>query len=167
MIAAVAVMAAAQGAACAVAEHQAWQAPYDVAPPDTVRWIFYTSGTTANPKGVLHTDRSVAACAHRMNLRFDAVPADRNALVFPVTHIGGIAFLAVIPALNGGSWLSALVAGAVLGLVAYGTYDLTNLSTVRDWSVAVTVTDLAWGTVLTATAATAGDLVTQMSGTWH
>jgi acyl-CoA synthetase (AMP-forming)/AMP-acid ligase II len=68
-------------------------APYEAAPPDTVRWIFYTSGTTANPKGVLHTDRAVAACAHRMNLRFDAVPADRNALVFPVTHIGGIAFL--------------------------------------------------------------------------
>ncbi len=59
----------------------------------TVRWIFYTSGTTANPKGVLHTDRSVAACAHRMNIRFDARSDDRNALVFPVTHIGGIAFL--------------------------------------------------------------------------
>lgn len=87
--------------------------------------------------------------------------------LFYLFYIGGIAFLAVIPALNGGSWLSALVAGAVLGFVAYGTYDLTNLSTIRDWSVAVTVTDLAWGTVLTATAATAGYLVTQMSGTWH
>lgn len=60
---------------------------------DPVRWIFYTSGTTANPKGVLHTDHTVAACAHRMNIRFDARPEDRNALVFPVTHIGGIALL--------------------------------------------------------------------------
>jgi cyclohexanecarboxylate-CoA ligase len=74
------------------ADHAAL-APFETPDPDAVRWIFYTSGTTANPKGVLHTDRSVAACAHRMNLRFDARPGDRNALVFPVTHIGGIAFL--------------------------------------------------------------------------
>ena len=67
--------------------------PFVAAPTDAIRWIFYTSGTTANPKGARHTDRSVAACAHRMNLRFDARPADRNGLVFPVTHIGGIAFL--------------------------------------------------------------------------
>ncbi len=60
---------------------------------DPVRWIFFTSGTTANPKGVLHTDHTVAACAHRMNIRFDARAEDRNALVFPVTHIGGIALL--------------------------------------------------------------------------
>ena len=68
-------------------------APYEPPTTDAVRWIFYTSGTTANPKGARHTDRSVAACAHRMNLRFDARPDDRNGLVFPVTHIGGIAFL--------------------------------------------------------------------------
>ena len=67
--------------------------PYEPPGDDPIRWIFYTSGTTANPKGALHTDRTVAACAHRMNLRFDAQPDDRNGLVFPVTHIGGIAFL--------------------------------------------------------------------------
>jgi cyclohexanecarboxylate-CoA ligase len=67
--------------------------PFVAPATDATRWIFYTSGTTANPKGALHTDRSVAACAHRMNLRFDARPEDRNGLVFPVTHVGGIAFL--------------------------------------------------------------------------
>ncbi len=67
-------------------------APVD-APAGSVRWIFYTSGTTSSPKGARHTDATVAACAHRMNLRFDATAADRNGLVFPVTHIGGIAFL--------------------------------------------------------------------------
>jgi acyl-CoA synthetase (AMP-forming)/AMP-acid ligase II len=60
---------------------------------DPVRWIFYTSGTTADPKGTLHTDRTVAAIAHRLNLRFEMTAADRNGLVFPVTHIGGISWL--------------------------------------------------------------------------
>jgi cyclohexanecarboxylate-CoA ligase len=67
--------------------------PAPVAERDALRWVFYTSGTTADPKGTRHSDRTVAACALRMNRRFDAVPDDRNALVFPVTHIGGIAFL--------------------------------------------------------------------------
>jgi acyl-CoA synthetase (AMP-forming)/AMP-acid ligase II len=60
---------------------------------DPVRWIFFTSGTTSDPKGCLHTDRTVAASGHRLNLRFRMGPDDRNALVFPVTHIGGISFL--------------------------------------------------------------------------
>ncbi|MEZ4331330.1 MAG: AMP-binding protein [Myxococcota bacterium] len=57
------------------------------------RWIFFTSGTTADPKGVRHADRTVAAAARRLNDRFAMTPADRNALVFPVTHIGGISWL--------------------------------------------------------------------------
>jgi acyl-CoA synthetase (AMP-forming)/AMP-acid ligase II len=71
--------------------------PWDSVRPsdddDPVRWIFFTSGTTAEPKGCLHTDRTVAASGHRLNLRFRMEPDDRNALVFPVTHIGGISFL--------------------------------------------------------------------------
>jgi cyclohexanecarboxylate-CoA ligase len=57
-----------------------------------LRWIFFTSGTTSEPKGVKHTDSTVAACAHRLNVRFDMQADDRNALVFPVTHIGGISW---------------------------------------------------------------------------
>ncbi len=60
---------------------------------DPLRWIFYTSGTTAHPKGTLHTDATVAAIAHRLNLRFEMAADDRNGLVFPVTHIGGISWL--------------------------------------------------------------------------
>jgi acyl-CoA synthetase (AMP-forming)/AMP-acid ligase II len=60
---------------------------------DPLRWIFYTSGTTADPKGTLHTDRTVAAAAHRLNVRFAMTADDRNALVFPVTHMGGIVWL--------------------------------------------------------------------------
>jgi acyl-CoA synthetase (AMP-forming)/AMP-acid ligase II len=60
---------------------------------DPVRWVFYTSGTTSRPKGTLHTDATIAACAASLNTRFDMTPDDANALVFPVTHIGGISWL--------------------------------------------------------------------------
>lgn len=60
-----------------------------------VRWLFYTSGTTADPKGAQHTDASIAAVALGMSERFGVVPADRNAMVFPFTHLGGIAWLFV------------------------------------------------------------------------
>ncbi|WP_433477004.1 AMP-binding protein [Spirillospora sp. CA-142024] len=61
------------------------------APP--VRWLFYTSGTTADPKGALHTDAALMATAAGMAERLDMTAGDRNALVFPFTHIGGIVWL--------------------------------------------------------------------------
>ena len=79
--------------------------------------------------------------------------------LFYLLFVIGIVVLAIVPALNGGGWVTALVAGAVLGLVAYGTYDITNLSTLRNWSLTVTVADLIWGTALTAVSATVGYFV--------
>ena len=79
--------------------------------------------------------------------------------VFYLLFVAGIVLLAIFPALNGGSWVNALLMGAVLGLVAYGTYDITNLSTLKGWSTTLALIDLAWGTVLTAVSATAGYLV--------
>jgi len=58
-----------------------------------VRWLFYTSGTTADPKGAQHTDASIAAVAYGMGERLALTPEDHNALVFPFTHIGGITWL--------------------------------------------------------------------------
>jgi cyclohexanecarboxylate-CoA ligase len=66
------------------------------APPssiDDVRWLFYTSGTTADPKGAQHTDRTIDAVARGMAVKLAIVPEDRNALAFPFTHIGGITWL--------------------------------------------------------------------------
>ena len=60
---------------------------------DVVRWYFYTSGTTADPKGAQHTDRTILASALGMNERMAVTAADRNAVVFPFTHIGGIGWL--------------------------------------------------------------------------
>lgn len=75
------------------------------------------------------------------------------ALLFYAIYIGGIVFFAVKPALETGSAGRALAHGALFGLIAYATYDLTNQATMRDWPVLVTVVDLAWGTVLTGTVA--------------
>jgi len=58
-----------------------------------VRWLFYTSGTTADPKGAQHTDASIAAVAYGMAERLAVTAGDRNALVFPFTHIGGVTWL--------------------------------------------------------------------------
>jgi len=60
---------------------------------DTIRWYFYTSGTTADPKGAQHTDRTILASALGMNACLEVTDADRNAVVFPFTHIGGIGWL--------------------------------------------------------------------------
>jgi cyclohexanecarboxylate-CoA ligase len=58
-----------------------------------VRWVFYTSGTTADPKGAQHTDHTVTAAAVGMLQALDIGPDDRSGIVFPFTHIGGIAWL--------------------------------------------------------------------------
>ncbi len=83
------------------------------------------------------------------------------AAVFYLLYVAGIVFLAIHPALRDGNWVGVLLAGAVLGLVAYGTYDITNLSTVRGWSPTIAIIDMVWGTALTAVSATAGYLVTK------
>lgn len=85
-----------------------------------------------------------------------ATPNFAAAGLFYLVYVAGIVYFAVMPAVAGGGWLTALVGGAFLGLIAYGTYDMTNLATLKDWSLSVSLVDMAWGTVLTATAATAG-----------
>ena len=71
--------------------------PASLAPPpasgDDVRWLFYTSGTTADPKGAQHTDRTIYAVAKGMGQCLAVTAADHNALAFPFTHIGGITWL--------------------------------------------------------------------------
>ena len=76
--------------------------------------------------------------------------------LFYLVYVAGVVHFAVMPAVNGASWVTALVNGALLGLVAYGTYDMTNLATLKNWSVSVSVVDMMWGIALTATAATLG-----------
>ena len=73
----------------------------------------------------------------------------------PVWSVAGVMVFAVAPALDAGAWTAALWRGAVFGLIAYATYDLTNLATLRDFPARLAVVDMAWGTVLTATVSVA------------
>ena len=70
------------------------------------------------------------------------------AVLFYLLFIVGLLVFAVRPALLRGGPLDALGLGAFLGLISYATYDLSNLATIKDWPLVVTVVDLVWGTVL-------------------
>lgn len=78
------------------------------------------------------------------------------ALLLYAVYAAGVTAFVVAPALDAGSLVHALVAGAAFGLVVYGTYDLTNLAVLRGWTVRVAVADVAWGVAVTAVAAAAG-----------
>ena len=82
---------------------------------------------------------------------------------FYLFYIAGIVYFAVNPALAGGSWTQAMVAGAILGLIAYGTYDMTNLSTLKGWSLNISLIDLAWGGFLSGISALAGYWVARLT----
>lgn len=78
------------------------------------------------------------------------------AIAFYLVYTGGLVFLAVRPALNAGSLGIALINGAVVGLTAYATYDLTSLAIINGYTPGLALLDMAWGTVLSAIAAMAG-----------
>lgn len=61
----------------------------------------------------------------------------------------GVLMLVVLPAVSSASWLEALWRGALLGLVAYGAYDLTNHATIAHWPVSMTIVDMLWGMTVT------------------
>lgn len=80
-------------------------------------------------------------------------------VVFYVIYVVGVTIFAVLPAVDSGSWQTALGLGALFGFVAYATYDLTNLSTLKGWSRRLVVVDMIWGTAATATASILSYLV--------
>ena len=80
------------------------------------------------------------------------------AAVFYFLYVSAIVVFAIAPAASSGKWTTALFYGAFLGLVCYGTYDLTNHATLKAWTTSLTVIDMAWGAALTAISATAGYL---------
>lgn len=80
------------------------------------------------------------------------------AVIFYLLYVGGLVWFCVAPNLEG-DWRRAAVSGAVLGLVAYGAYDLTCAATMRVWSLKVTLADLAWGAFASAAASAAATAI--------
>jgi uncharacterized membrane protein len=77
------------------------------------------------------------------------------AVIFYLVYIVGIMVFAVRPALTNGDWKTAALFGALFGFFAYSTYDLTNMATLKVWSLKITVIDIVWGTFLTGVTASA------------
>ena len=85
--------------------------------------------------------------------KFKIVPI----VLFYLIYIFGLMVFVVSPALSGTIPLGrAVIMGALLGFVAYATYDLTSHGLIRDWPAIVTVVDMAWGSFLTALIAAIG-----------
>ena len=78
------------------------------------------------------------------------------AAAFYLFYVGGVLWFASIPALQSGQPSQAFVAGFVLGLLAFGTYEFTNFATLRGWVIQMVVVDVVWGGVLTGTSAWVG-----------
>ena len=78
------------------------------------------------------------------------------AAVFYLAYVAGLLWFVSIPALKAGAPLQALAGGMVLGLLCYGTYEMTNYATLHDWSIQQVVIDGLWGIALTGFAAWAG-----------
>lgn len=89
------------------------------------------------------------------NIRYGAAAA------FYLAYLAGLVWLVSLPALRDGTNMQALVAGMVIGAMAYGTYEFTSYAIMRDWHPAMVAADLAWGTVLTGVSAWAGVAVTR------
>jgi uncharacterized membrane protein len=82
--------------------------------------------------------------------------------VFPV----GIVVFAAMPALKSGGIGGAIGCGLLFGAIAYGTYDLTNYATLRNWNLQLTVLDILYGAIATAAAAVAATLAVRFASSW-
>jgi len=85
----------------------------------------------------------------------------RPAIIFYLFYVAGVLWFVSLPALRTGVPVNALIGGAILGAMAYGTYEFTNFATLRDWSVQMVAVDLTWGAVLTGFSAWIGVTLTR------
>jgi len=112
-------------------------------------WLSFATGAIYKPGiGPLMADKPV-------------IPA---AIFFYLLYAAGVTYLITLPALSSGSLPAAITRGAVLGFIAYGTYDLTSLAILRGWPVNVTIIDMIWGAILTGASAGAAYLVARKFG---
>ena len=70
------------------------------------------------------------------------------AVVFYLIFIGGVCYFVLYPSLIDKNMTNLLIRAALFGFITYATYDLTNLATIKDWPINITIIDLIWGTTL-------------------
>lgn len=86
--------------------------------------------------------------------------------LFYLSYTVGVVVFAVLPAMANENWLQALGYGALFGFLAYGTYDFTNLATIKNWPPIVTLVDVTWGTTITALSAVVGYFALKQFGSF-
>jgi uncharacterized membrane protein len=72
------------------------------------------------------------------------------AFIFYLIYVVGISIFAIYPAVNKGSAVNAILMGALFGIFAYATYDLTNYATLKGWPLPIVFIDILWGAVVSA-----------------
>lgn len=100
----------------------------------------------------------VARGFYRKHLGYLMAPATNwtAAVLFYFLFVFGILFFVVLPGMESGSLKVTLLRAALFGLITYATYDLTNLATLKDWPVLLTIVDITWGVVLSVLVSLAG-----------
>lgn len=78
------------------------------------------------------------------------------AVSFYLIYVLGLSVIILQPALNNDSVSQAFWTGIVFGVVAYGTYNLTNMATINNWSAKVVLVDIVWGGFLTGFSSSIG-----------
>ncbi len=91
-------------------------------------------------------------------------PRFAPAAAFYLFYVGALIWLVVLPADNAGSLTLLAMNAAIFGAAAYGTYEFTNLATLRGWSWMQVIVDLTWGTTLTTVSAVTGLWLTHKFG---
>lgn len=86
------------------------------------------------------------------------------AIIFYFMYVIGILLFVVYPAINKDSVWHAVIMGALFGILAYATYDLTNLATLKAWPVQIVIIDIIWGGVLTLIVSLSGFYITKWVG---
>jgi len=83
---------------------------------------------------------------------------------FYLFYVAGIVYFAILPGIRYDQPSLVLINGAILGLLAYGTYEATNMATLKGWSWSMVATDVTWGAILSATSAYLGYLIARSFG---
>ncbi len=85
------------------------------------------------------------------------------AIVFYLLYLVGLVYFVIYPAVVAKDWTLALKNGVFFGFITYATYDLTNLATLKDWPLKITIIDLIWGSFLGGTISTVTFWINQLT----